>query len=120
MRVYPRFLAKTLIDEYKSTLAPPGPLFARYRDLKKRGLSQNDAFQTAGYENEFELTPQGMSDLKRLSDLANTQDVFLICQCGRNEYCHVDLLILLAEKHFGAVIEKLPFPYAAFRARTDT
>lgn len=117
MRVYPRFLPRDLTDEYTKSLAPEAGLFARYRALKKESGQQNQAFQAAGYEQTFGLTEEGTGDLARLAALSSRQNVFLICQCDRQEYCHVDLLLLLANHRFGARIGKLPYDYEVFRRR---
>ena len=117
MRVYPRFLPKGLTDEYTKSLAPEAGLFGRYRELKKQSGQQNQAFRDAGYEQTFALTEEGTGDLARLAALSSRQNVFLICQCDRQEHCHVDLLLLLANHRFGASIGKLPYDYAAFRRR---
>ena len=117
MRVYPRFLPRSLTNEYAKALAPDATLFARYRELKKQSGRQNQAFQSAGYEQSFALSQEGMTHLERLSVLSRDQSVFLICQCDRQENCHVDLLLLIAESRFGASIGQLPYAYPGFRKR---
>jgi uncharacterized protein YeaO (DUF488 family) len=117
MRFYPRFLPKALTDEYAKSLAPEAALFGRYRDLKKLSGQQNQAFQSAGYEQSFALSEEGMEDLARLTSRSRDQKVFLICQCDRQEHCHVDLMLLIAELRFGASVGKLPYEYPAFRKR---
>lgn len=117
MRVYPRFLPRGLTDEYTRSLAPDAALFGRYRAIKKQSCQQNLAFQAAGYEQSFALSQEGMDDLARLASVSSRRNVFLICQCDRDEYCHVDLLLLMAECHFGARPGELPHRYEAFRER---
>lgn len=117
MRVYPRFLSKALINEYSKTLSPEPTLFARYRDYKKQGLAQNEAFEAAKYQDAFTLSHEGLEDLKRLTEISRTQNVYLICQCAEHERCHVDLMLLLAEKRFSASIEQPSEDYPDFRAR---
>lgn len=117
MRVYPRFLPKLLTDEYLPSLSPQPELFQRYRELKKKSGDQNDSFERAGYQSLFGLAEEGMRELARLAKLSSQRDVYLICQCDRAERCHVDLMLLIAEKQFGARIAKLPFSYAEFRKR---
>jgi uncharacterized protein YeaO (DUF488 family) len=117
MRVYPRFLPRALTDEYARSLAPEATLFGRYRELKKQSGHQNEAFQSARYEQTFALSEEGMTDLARLTSLSVDRNVFLICQCARQEYCHVDLMLLIAECRFGASIGKLPYGYPEFRER---
>lgn len=115
MRVYPRFLPRDRVDEYSKVLAPQADLFARYRKLKTGGRDQNDAFRTAGYEREFRLTQEGLIELERLTEVSRARDVFLICQCAQDEMCHVDLMLLIAERRFGARIGRLALSYAGFR-----
>ncbi|MGK5085420.1 hypothetical protein WDW37_19200 [Bdellovibrionota bacterium FG-1] len=117
MRLYPRFLPKILIDEYANSLSPDAALFGRYREFKKHSGHQNQAFQLAGYEQDFALSKEGMTHLARLASASDGQNVFLICQCDRSEFCHVDLMLLIAEKHFKARIGKLPYDYPDFRKR---
>ena len=117
MRMYPRFLAKELTDEYSRHLSPDAVLFGRYREFKKQSGQQNQAFQLAGYEQNFMLNNDGMNSLAQLTAVSRNQNVFLICQCDRQEYCHVDLMLLIAESRFQARIGKLPFDYPEFRRR---
>lgn len=117
MRLYPRFLPRGLTNEYLPSLGPEAALFARYRDLKKQSGQQNQAFQGAGYEQTFALSEEGRNDLARLAARSRDQDVVLICQCKRQEHCHVDLLLLIAESRFGARIGALPYDYPDLRRR---
>ena len=117
MRLYPRFLPKGLVNEYAKNLSPDVALFGRYREFKKQSGKQNQAFQLAGYEQNFALSKEGMSDLARLSITSRNQNVHLICQCDRQEYCHVDLMLMIAESHFSASIGKPPYHYPEFRER---
>ncbi|MGK5085958.1 hypothetical protein WDW86_00210 [Bdellovibrionota bacterium FG-2] len=117
MRVYPRFLPKELVDEYLHSLSPQADLFGRYREYKKKLKQQDLAFQMAQYEREFALSGKGLEDLERLAGMSLDQNVYLICQCERLECCHVDLMLLIGEKRFGARIGKLPHEYREFRQR---
>ena len=117
MRLYPRFLAKELTNEYVKGLSPDETIFCCYREFKKQLGDQNRAFQLAGYEQNFALSNQGMKDLARLSAASRNQNVYLICQCDRHEFCHVDLMLLMAENHFEARIGNLPYGYPVFRDR---
>ena len=117
MQIYPRFLAKNLIDEYIRSLSPEKVLFSRYRELKNKIGNQNQAFELAGYEREFDLSESGIADLKRMVEISSTRDVYLICQCERDEHCHVDLMLLTAESKFGAKISKPNYDYPVFCAR---
>lgn len=117
MRVYPRFLPKALIDDFKQSLSPQKDLFSRYREFKKKTGDQNQSFESARYQQEFQLSEQGLRDLSELVEISKTQDVFMICQCHPSECCHVDLMLLIAEVQFGADINTLPFEYSIFRKR---
>jgi uncharacterized protein YeaO (DUF488 family) len=114
MRMYPRFLAKSLIDDYKHSLSPQKELFEHYRENKKQLSDQNQAFELAKYQQKFALMSNGLQDLRELVELSKKQNVYMICQCERNERCHVDLMLLIAEKNLGANIGKLPYKYSEF------
>ncbi|MGZ3774258.1 MAG: DUF488 family protein, N3 subclade [Pseudobdellovibrionaceae bacterium] len=117
MRMYPRFLQKSLIDDYCQSLSPQADLFARYREFKKETGDQNKSFELAHYQEEFALTETGMHDLEKLVEISKKQNVYMICQCDRHERCHVDLMLLIAQKKFGAKIGNLPFDYDRFISR---
>jgi len=117
MRVYPRFVGKTKIDEYQQSLSPEAKLFAEYRELYARLSDHEQAFDQVNYEERFDLGEKGRENLARLSELAKTKDVHLICRCGRGEHCHVDLMLLMAQHFYGASIGKPPFAYERFSAR---
>lgn len=114
MRIYPRFLAKSLIDEYKQSLAPQKELFEHYRINKKKLEDQNQAFELAKYQQKFALTNEGLQNLKELVELSKKQNVYMICQCEKNERCHVDLMLLIAKTNLGAKIGELPYKYPEF------
>lgn len=115
MRMYPRFLSKALVDDYKPLLSPQKDLFERYREFKKRIKDQNEAFELAQYQSEFALSREGLKDLQSLAEASKNQDVYMICQCAKDERCHVDLMLLIAQKKWGAEIGDLPYTYSRFR-----
>jgi len=117
MRVYPRFLSKEKIDEYLRALSPEPRLFAEYRNLYAQHDSHETAFELVNYEERFDLNEEGMGNLARLSALAQTCDVHLICICKADQHCHVDLILLMAEHIFAASVPSLPHEYPRFRAR---
>lgn len=116
MRMYPRFLSKSLIDDYRQSLSPQKELFERYREIKKQIGDQNEAFELAHYQRKFALAPTGFQELRELAKVSKKQDVYMICQCERNERCHVDLMLLIAKKDLGAKIGELPYEYSEFCA----
>ncbi|MBL7688649.1 MAG: DUF488 family protein [Bdellovibrionaceae bacterium] len=120
MRHYPRFLSKSLIDDYKPELAPEKELFARYREIKKTVGDQSEAFERAQYQNKFTLSEAGLTALNELTVLSREKAIYMICQCEKNERCHVDLMLLIAENKCGAAIGSVPFDYAEFRKRLPT
>lgn len=117
MRMYPRFLAKSFIDDYQQSLSPQKELFDRYREFKKQSGDQNQAFELARYQQKFALTPEGLQHLRQLVELSKTQNVYMICQCERHERCHVDLMLLIAKKTLSAKIGELPYKYSEFAAK---
>jgi uncharacterized protein YeaO (DUF488 family) len=119
MRYYPRFLNRTLCHEYIRALAPSDELFTDFRAALERTGDQNQAFEEVEYEKRFELGEEGLAELARLCDLARTKDVYLVCQCAKNEKCHRHLLLLLAERLYGAQIDRIRFEYPDFRARLE-
>jgi uncharacterized protein YeaO (DUF488 family) len=116
MRMYPRFLSKSLIDGYKQALSPQKELFERYREIKKQIGDQNEAFELSHYQQKFALEQAGLQELRELVKVSENQNVYLICQCETNERCHVDLILLIAKKELGAKIGELPFEYFVFCA----
>lgn len=114
MRVYPRFLPRSLVDEYVRSLSPDVELFERYRELKKRSGDQDSAFEAAGYQKRFRLSDEALKELERLSALSSDRDVFLVCQCAPKERCHVDLMLRVAERRFRARIGESPHEYPDF------
>lgn len=117
MQHYPRFISKTLIDEYLHSLAPERDLFAEFK-VKDRELKNHDlAFDEVQYEKRFSLTSPGKEDLERLCETAQSKEVLLFCQCHLNEKCHADLLLLLAQHWFEARISPLRMTYPVFLKR---
>lgn len=114
MQYYPRFLAKTLIDEYTRELAPDRRLFTEFKNLEKELGDHNLAFDKVEYENRFTLTDLGFMALERLSTLATDRNVYLACQCTPLQKCHGDLLLLLAKARFQAKTQHPRVSYANF------
>lgn len=118
-RYYPRFLKRALIHEYKSALAPSKSLLKEFKD-NERALKDHDlAFVKMQYEKKFKLTEEGFKELERLSELSKTKNVYLVCYCANGDYCHRELLMLYAQKHFKAKIGKLSHPYEIYRKRLE-
>ncbi len=117
MQFYPRFLSKDRIDEYVRPLAPERPLFTEFKAKERELKNHNQAFELVRYESRFGLSPDGLSALARLADLASTKDVALICQCAAALRCHADLLLLMARRWHGAHAPPLRHSYPVFEAR---
>jgi uncharacterized protein YeaO (DUF488 family) len=117
MRFYPRYTPKELIDEYQRALAPDEHLFAEFKATDWELKDHNRAFDLVRYEDRFHLSPDGMKELARVARLAETKDVYLLCQCTHDQKCHCDLLLLTAQAKFGAAISQIPFRYPKYEKR---
>lgn len=114
MQYYPRFLAKTLIDEYCHDLAPERALFTEFKAMEKDLGDHNLAFEKVEYERRFALTDLGLQALERLSGLSTDRNVYLACQCSPLQKCHADLLLLMAKKLFNAKTQHPRVTYPHF------
>ena len=124
---YPRFLKRNLIHEYQHGLAPQRELLQEFKaaekalvdELGKSALSDahNRAFEIVGYETKFTLSPDAVSELGRLAEIAKTGDVYLVCHCKVGDRCHREILMLYAEAHFDVKIGKVFFPWTTIRER---
>lgn len=117
MRHFPRFTARDLIDEYVPTLAPDPALFREFKAEARLLKHHNKAFVAVAYETRFGLSEAGLEDLKRLAALARSKTVYLVCQCGYEDFCHADLLLITAKTRFDAQISQLPHPYHVFHEK---
>lgn len=119
MHFYPRYLKKEKRDEYIHKLAPDEKLLKDFNTMKTKLSDHNAAFRVVRYEEKFRLQPEVLDELKRLSDLSQTKDVFLACLCGTSERCHRDLLLMVAAHKYKAPTEKLRFSYPIFGKRLE-
>jgi uncharacterized protein YeaO (DUF488 family) len=117
MRKYPRGLAREKRDLYRPNLSPDATLFAEFKELEKKLLDHNQAFIAADYESRFRLTRTSLHELGELCEMAQTQDVFLVCQCAIGQRCHRELLLLLARHHFEVSVEDPKNAYPKFVER---
>ena len=117
-RYYPRFLARNRIDEYVALLSPTKKLLADFKNASRR-IGHDAAFLKIDYQNQFALTSDALNELERLTLISKASDVFLSCYCAREHFCHRDLLLIYAEKFYGAEIEKPHHDYAVFRERIE-
>lgn len=119
MAYYPRGMNKTLIDEFRNNLAPDRVLFGEWKEAEER-VGHEEAFRLVDYEARFQVTPEGMESLRRLTDLSRKQDVYLACQCELGERCHRELLLLTAKFRLGADISPLFKTYPVYEQRLTT
>jgi uncharacterized protein YeaO (DUF488 family) len=112
-RYYPRTLPREFIHEYISTLAPSRALLHDFRKLAKK-IGHNEAFRNIQYTKRFELTPEALAELQRLSEMAKQKDVYLGCYCSHAQYCHRDLLLIMANALYEAPIDRIKYPYSGF------
>ena len=115
---YPRGLSKKLIDEYVKNLGPSKALLDAFHAERERlGGNHNAAFLSSHYQKNFTLAPEGIVELKRLSELSRERDVYFVCQCALNQRCHRELLLICAKRWWRAATELRTFSYAEFEAR---
>jgi uncharacterized protein YeaO (DUF488 family) len=116
MCFYPRGLSKDLRDEYHGSLAPDRVLFKDWQKYEK--LEGHDAaFEKSHYEERFELDAKAFYHLRNLAERARNQDVYFVCQCAVGERCHREILLLTAEREYGAKIDKVYHSYPRFLKR---
>lgn len=106
MRYYPRFLRKALITEYLSELSPSKELLRDFKEREKSLGDHNLAFEDVRFEERFKLSPTGWRQLELIAERGREKTVFLVCQCSTEQKCHCDLLLALAQYHFGADAEQ--------------
>lgn len=114
MCFYPRGLRKELRDEYRGDLAPDRALFKDFKRWQKE-LGHEKGFELSHYDDRFSLSASALETLSRLSRLSWERDVYLVCQCEPGERCHREILMLLAERRFGASIDLVRNEYPRTR-----
>ena len=117
MRRYPRFINRSLRDEYLSCMSPDWPLFEDWISAKRRYQNHDGAFGRVRFEERFDVNDAGLEQIRRLSQMAADRDVFLICQCPTGRRCHREFLLILARRLFGAKAEEPANDYPKFEAR---
>ena len=82
MRLWPRGIRRSQIDEWNRDLAPSRELLA---DIKHHGLSWN------GYVKRYwkEIRPEAIDALRRR---ARRETITLLCSCEDENHCHRGLL----------------------------
>lgn len=117
MRRYPRFVNKKLRDEYLTCMSPEKKLFEDWLEKKRKYQDHDGAFFKSHFEERFEINEEGFEHLARLCFLAETQDVYLICQCKTGERCHREFLLIMAKRLFSANVELPKNRYPVFEKR---
>ncbi len=116
MAFYPRGVKRELMDDYRPDLAPDRELFKEWKEFERQ-VGHDKAFELSRYESRFQLSAIGLYHLKKYSELSQTQDVFLVCQCTIGERCHREMLILCAQQRYGAVAEPIRHAYPEWARR---
>jgi uncharacterized protein YeaO (DUF488 family) len=116
MCFYPRGLKKDLRDEYRRDLAPDVKLFKDWQKFEKE-FGHELAFQKSDYENRFTLSPAAVEHLGVLCEISQKKDVYLVCQCRVSERCHREILMLTAQKLFGAKTSMIYHKYPDYERR---
>lgn len=117
---YPRFLKRKLVDDYIKDLAPTRELLSEFKAAEKETGDHDQGFKAVDYESKFTLSDSGLAELARLSALAETKDVYLVCHCSVGQRCHRELLLMIAKKHFGATVGRIHHAYSTFEHRVST
>lgn len=115
---YPRFLKSNLIHDYMKSLAPTRDLLTEFKEAEDR-VGHDEAFLAVDYENRFWLSDEGLTDLQALAIEALDKTIYLVCHCPVGQKCHRELLMVMAEKLFGAPIGRLSFDWKTFRSRVE-
>lgn len=118
---YPRFLKKNLIHEYAHDLAPTRKLLTEFKTAERADADEDHdrAFDDVDYESKFTLSAEGLASLQRLAEISRERTVYLVCHCKVGQRCHREILMIAAEKLFGAKIGKVHFPWTTIRKRID-
>lgn len=114
---YPRFLKRKLVDEYIKELAPTRELLTEFKSTEKESGDHDQGFESMEYESKFTLSESGLAELSRLSTLAATKDVYLVCHCAIGQCCHRELLLMIAKEQFGAGVGRVHHAYLTFAKR---
>jgi hypothetical protein len=114
MCYYPRGIKKEWRDDYRNDLAPDRKLFGQWKEFEKKS-GHDQAFELSHYEERFHLSPVALFLLKKWSEEKKT--TYLVCQCHIGERCHREMLLLTAQKKYGAQIGRLYHSYPIYEKR---
>ncbi len=101
-------------------LAPSKALLDEFNEWKAK-FTPDSGYETAfhfasdksNYEKRFRAeiaaNPKSAARLKALAERAKTHDIFLICYEAYGKPCHRYLLLDIAEREFGAPVDRSPF-----------
>jgi hypothetical protein len=116
MCFYPRGLRKEYRDEYRSDLAPDRTLFRKWK-IYEQSKGHDNAFRLSKYEQHFHLSETALSALQQYAIESHKKDIYFVCKCQIGERCHREMLMLAAQKKFGADIAKVFNKYPQFEKR---
>ncbi|HVK62263.1 MAG TPA: DUF488 family protein, partial [Bdellovibrionales bacterium] len=105
------------INGYISDLAPSKEFLAEFKEREEKLDDHDAAFEAIHYEKKFDLGIEGLARLSEIAEESRHHTVYLVCHCAIGQYCHREILMILAEDLFGAKIAKLSHSYETFRAR---
>lgn len=106
-----------MVHEYFASLGPPKTLLQEFKEAEAALNDHDKAFEQIEYESKFNLSPEGHGELARLAEIAKNQRVYLICHCAIGQYCHRELLLIMAQAYYDTPVETLSHPYQVFRER---
>lgn len=98
-------------------LAPSDEIFHEF-DKKKKTLEKkhgkgsieahNRAYLSCDYEKRFReqimQDPEALKELRNISELAQKEDIFLVCYEGPSKACHRRILMRIAEERFNVQV----------------
>lgn len=116
MRHYPRGVKKEWSNEFRHILAPSEDLLREWKTFEKE-FGHEHAFVASNYEERFELSPTALYLLKKYSEQSHDKDIYLVCQCDLGERCHREMLLLIAQKKYGALIDPVFHTYPQLEKR---
>ncbi len=116
MCFFPRGLKRELRNESRSNLAPDRALFKEWQKFEQE-FGHDLAFAKSNYEQRFQLDDSAKYDLRRLTELSRTKNVYLVCQCAVGERCHREMVMLFAQRFYQATIAPVFHSYPDFMAR---
>lgn len=98
-------------------LAPTKELLTEFKAREDELEDHDKAFEAVDYEHRFTLDAGAKEILRELSEEAKTRDVYLVCHCQIGQYCHREILMVLAKLLYGAPVGRIHHPYDVIAKR---